>query len=104
MFVFNSDNQKVFAKETADLTQAYYNISNDHLKSIGFSFVRNLELTNRMDDRVKMDIFEDGKGNKIVLVCVTQIKPDEGEVCHHSCFAPESYMSSLAKEHERYWQ
>ena len=104
MLSFNPENQQIFEKETAGLVQAYYNISHDYLKSTGFSFVRNFELANRTNNTVKLDVFEDGKDQKIVLVCVTQVKPDEGEICHHSCFAPESVIPSLANEHERYWQ
>ena len=72
----------MFDTETAGLAHGYYNVSEEFLRSHGFEMARYHEMANLRGDVAELEIYEDGKGLKIIILCVTQVTASEGDLLH----------------------
>lgn len=102
MILQTSEQQKIFDNETQSLESSVYNVSGSFIESLGFQLVRIHTLTNLKGDEAELEVYEDGKGGRIVKLCVTQVTHSEGELYHISCFADTTLMPILEKEYNRY--
>jgi hypothetical protein len=101
MKTLTPEQQIIYDTETAGLEHAFYNVSDEFLKSLGFEMVRTLQLQNVRGDEAEFVIYEDGKGNKIIMLCVTHETHSEGDLLYISCYAPKTFMALIEIEYNR---
>lgn len=94
--------QNIFEEEISNLVHVSYTSSDEYLQKMGFLHMRHHDLANYQGDEVELDVFEDNKGHKVVLLCVTHSTCSEGDLLYCSCFASASIIPLLKEEHERY--
>ncbi|HPG33829.1 MAG: hypothetical protein H6541_06125 [Lentimicrobiaceae bacterium] len=98
MKAMTEDQQKIFDSETLGLEAVSLNPAADFIESMGFKFARYIQLANYRGDDAELEVYEDGQGKKIVKLCVIQRTYSEGDLFHHSCFAPPDLLPRLASD------
>lgn len=101
MKTLTAEQQILHDAETAGLEHAFFNVSDEFLKTLGFEMVRTLLLTNIRGDEAELEIYEDGKGNKIIMLCVTHETHSEGDLLYISCYAPKAFMPLIEAEYNK---
>lgn len=102
MKTLTSEQQQLFDTETAGLAHGYYNVSDEFLRTQGFEMVRYHELANLRGDEAELEVYEDGKGLRIVKLCVTQVTASEGDLLHISCFFTPGLLPLIEQEISKY--
>ena len=102
MKALNENQQKLFDTETTGLEYLLFYPSAEYLESLGFKFVRYLQLANFKGDDAELEIFEDMAGTKIIKLCITQMTYSEGDLFHQSCYAPAELLDQLEAEKNKF--
>jgi|GEM_PF-1146079 len=98
----NNEQQAIFDSETAGLSWYPYHLSSGFIESLGFSMIRIHELKNLHGDEVELEVFENERKQRIVILCVTQFTHTEGDLLHITCYADSEYATVLENEHLKY--
>ncbi|MGV8113840.1 MAG: hypothetical protein AB2L17_13160 [Lentimicrobium sp.] len=102
MKTLTGEQQQLFDTETAGLAHGYYNVSEEFLRSHGFEMARYHEMANLRGDVAELEIYEDGKGLKIIILCVTQVTASEGDLLHISCYFTPELLPLIENEISKY--
>lgn len=102
MKTLTREQQQLFDFETAGLAHGYYNVSDEFLRTNGFEMVRCHEMANLRGDEAELEVYEDGQGLKIIILCVTQVTASEGDLLHISCYFTPGLLPLIEQEISRY--